>query len=108
MTIPNMDDCSESILKDTIKIALEQPINIKMKLERHLSTLKEGIFKRGQESGVFHKNVFLGLCYLHAVLDGRRVFGPFGWHVAYEFDKNDFDISDSILQSYIKKDFAFK
>ncbi len=79
-----------------------------MKIERHLSGIKDGIFKRGQETGTFHKNLFIGLCYLHGVLDGRRAYGPFGWHVAYEFDKNDFDISDQIVQTYLKKDIEDK
>lgn len=79
-----------------------------MKIERHLNTLKEGIFRRGQESGTFHKNIFLGLCYLHGVLDGRRFYGPFGWHILYEFDKNDFEISDSLLNIYLKKDLNLK
>jgi dynein heavy chain, axonemal len=65
-----------------------------MKIERHLETIKEGTFRRGADSGIFHKNMFMGLCYLHGVLDGRRAYGPLGWHVVYEFDNNDFEISD--------------
>lgn len=79
-----------------------------MKIERHLETLKEGVFRRGNETGIFHKNVFLGLCYLHGVLEGRRQYGPLGWHVVYDFDQNDFDISDSLLQSYLKKEMTVK
>lgn len=72
LTMPSGVGVSDSLLKACIKIALQQPINIKMKIERHLQTLKEGIFRRGNETGVMHKNMFLGLAYLHGVLDGRR------------------------------------
>jgi hypothetical protein len=49
-----------------------------------------------------HKNLYLGLCYLHAILDGRRAYGTLGWNLrVFEFDQNDFDISDSIVNSYM-------
>lgn len=79
-----------------------------MKVERHLQSIKESTFRRYGEVGTVHKNIYLGLCYLHGVLDGRRQYGPLGWHVVYEFDKNDFDISDSLLTSYLKKEMTYK
>ena len=102
------ENCSEILLKKCVKVALQQPINIKQKVERHLMTLKEGIFRRGQDFATFHKNLYFGLCYLHAILDGRRTYGPLGWHVVYEFDKNDFEISDSIVTSYMKKEYSLR
>lgn len=35
LTVAQMEDFSDFILKSTIKIALQQPINIKKKIERH-------------------------------------------------------------------------
>ena len=96
------------MLKQSVKVALQQPLNIKMKIEQHLMGLKDGIFRRGQESGIYHKNVFFGLSYLHGVLEGRRQYASLGWNVVYEFDRNDFDISNEILNVYLKRDFDHK
>ena len=49
--------------------------------------------------------MFMGLSYLHGVLEGRRNYGSLGWNVVYEFDRNDFEISDTVLNVYLKKDF---
>jgi hypothetical protein len=38
---------SEVLVKKSVKVALEQPSNVKMKIERHLMGLKEGVFRRG-------------------------------------------------------------
>jgi hypothetical protein len=94
MTMPQMDHCSDLVLKRSVKVALEQPVNIKMKIERHLEQQKEANLKRYGDLGTMHKNVFFGLCYLHGVLDGRRAYHSLGWNVSYIFDKNDFDLSD--------------
>lgn len=72
LTVPQMDECSDFLLKSSIKIALQQPINIKKKVERHFQTLKDGFFRRSTENGNLHKNIYFGLSYLHAILDGRR------------------------------------
>ena len=69
-----------------------------MKVERHVEEMMtEGDFKRSFNNGVFHKNMFFGLAYLHAVLDGRAHFGTLGWNVPREFDSNDFYISNRQL-----------
>ena len=41
---------------------------------------------------------------MHAILDGRGAYGTIGWNVPHEFDSNDFEISESVLASYIKKE----
>ena len=99
-----MDDFSDFILKSSIKIALQQPINIKKKIERHFQNLKDGYFRKSTENGNLHKNIYFGLSYLHAILDGRRRYGTIGWNVAHEFDANDFEISENLLASYIKRE----
>lgn len=75
-----------------------------MKIERHMSQMPADLFRRNIDRGTLHKNLYFGLCYLHAVLDGRRAYGPLGWNLVYDFDKNDFDISESIVTSYIAEE----
>ena len=47
LSISQVDYCPETILMSSIKVALQQPITIKMKIERHVEQLrKEGGFRR--------------------------------------------------------------
>ncbi len=41
---------------------------------------------------------------MHAILDGRRSYGTIGWNVPHEFDTNDFEISENLLSSFIKRE----
>ena len=76
-----------------------------MKVERHVEALiKDGGFRRSMGNSNFHKNMYFGLCYLHAVLDGRSAFGTLGWNVFKEFDQTDFEISESMLAAAMKKE----
>jgi dynein heavy chain len=56
---------------------------------------KDSYFRKSGKHAAFHKNLFFGLAYLHAVLDGRKKYGPLGWNVQYQFDFSDFEISNS-------------
>jgi dynein heavy chain len=48
--------------------------------------------------------MYFGLCYLHAVLDGRSQYGTLGWNKYNDFDSNDFDLSEQILNAIMKKE----
>jgi len=77
-----------------------------MKLERHVSEMEgDSSFRRSLHNSNLHKNLFFGLCYLHAVLDGRKNYGSLGWNVYQGFDSSDFEISDLQLQSFMRMEF---
>ena len=45
----------------------------------------------------------LSMCLLHAVINRKEQFGPFGWSKSgYEFSQNDFEISVSQIGEMIK------
>jgi len=96
-------DFPASILERSIKVALQPPGCIKAKIEEMLGEQEKDAFvrKSGKHANV-HKNLFFGLAYLHAILEGRKKYGSLGWHVPYKFDRSDFDVSQAQLTQVMK------
>ena len=89
------------ILKQSVKVALQQPTGIKLRLERLVEEFAKDTNWRRGTNYVFHKNMYFALSYLHSVLDGRKMFGPLGWNIYCGFDASDFQISNQQLVSYL-------
>ena len=85
-----MDDCPHMILKQSVKVALQQPTGIKLRIERFIDDFTKDPSWRKGPNYVFHKNMYFALSYLHSVLDGRKMYGPLGWNIYTGFDASDF------------------
>lgn len=63
--------------------------------------LCEPDFLHGSGSSERFRRLSFSLCFFHAVVQERRLFGPLGWNVPYSFSDTDFRISAQQLRNLL-------
>lgn len=100
--LPTMQTIPEPILQNSVKVSNESPQDLKANLIRAWKCFDQKRLDSSSKSNEF-KAILFGLCYFHALVIGRKKFGPIGWSRIYNFNEGDLTICADVLTNYLNK-----
>lgn len=83
------------VLQNGVKMTNEPAMGLKANLIGSYSTfpLNDKTWFEGNTQPKIFRKLLFALCFYHAFIQERKLFGPLGWNIQYQFSENDLRIS---------------